>query len=78
MNVRFFTPRLIRDADKLDNCRVKLVDDLETFMGASAEEIGENGDISVGKRRSAGRTQYPLFGPGDADGLLGVIPGLFL
>lgn len=32
--------RLIRDADKLDNCRVKLVDDLETFVGAPAEEIG--------------------------------------
>ena len=32
--------KLIRDADKLDNCRVKLVDDLETFMGAPAEEIG--------------------------------------
>ena len=32
--------KLIRDADKLDNCRVKLVDDLETFMGAPAEKIG--------------------------------------
>lgn len=32
--------RLIRDADKLDNCRVKLEDALETFMGVSAEEIG--------------------------------------
>lgn len=32
--------RLIRDADKLDNCRVKLKDPLETFMGASAEQIG--------------------------------------
>lgn len=32
--------KLIRDADKLDNCRVKLVDDLETFMGAPADEIG--------------------------------------
>lgn len=32
--------RLIRDADKLDNCRVKLKDDLQVFMGASAEEIG--------------------------------------
>ena len=32
--------RIIRDADKLDNCRVKLVDDLETFMGAGADEIG--------------------------------------
>lgn len=32
--------RMIRDADKLDNCRVKLEDRLETFMGATAEEIG--------------------------------------
>lgn len=32
--------RLIRDADKLDNCRVKLQDDLLVFMGASEEEIG--------------------------------------
>lgn len=33
--------RIIRDADKLDNCRVKLVDDFETFMGVSAEETGK-------------------------------------
>ncbi|MEY8494030.1 HD domain-containing protein [Lachnospiraceae bacterium 29-91] len=32
--------RLIRDADKLDNCRVKLTDATETFLGASPEEIG--------------------------------------
>lgn len=32
--------RLIRDADKLDNCRVKLVDDFEAFLEASAEETG--------------------------------------
>ena len=32
--------RIIRDADKLDNCRVKLEDPLETFMGADAAEIG--------------------------------------
>lgn len=32
--------RLIRDADKLDNCRVKLEDPLETFAGGTAEEIG--------------------------------------
>ena len=37
--------KLIRDADKLDNCRVKLEDALETFMNASAEEIGAQ-DIS--------------------------------
>lgn len=32
--------RIIRDADKLDNCRVKLTDDLVTFMGADAGKIG--------------------------------------
>ena len=32
--------RLIRDADKLDNCRVKLEDDLLVFMGMSGEDIG--------------------------------------
>ena len=32
--------RLIRDADKLDNCRVKLEDDLPVFMGMSDEDIG--------------------------------------
>lgn len=32
--------RLIRDADKLDNYRVKLEDDLLVFMGTSGEEIG--------------------------------------
>ncbi len=31
--------RIIRDADKLDNCRVKLEDDFETFLGAPAEEV---------------------------------------
>lgn len=33
--------RLIRDADKLDNCRVKLSDSIQTILGASAEAIGE-------------------------------------
>lgn len=33
--------RIIRDADKLDNCRVKLEDPVETFMGALAEEVGK-------------------------------------
>ena len=32
--------KIIRDADKLDNCRVKLEDRLETFMDTSAEETG--------------------------------------
>lgn len=34
--------QLIRDADKLDNCRVKLEERLETFMNASPEEIGSS------------------------------------
>lgn len=37
--------KLIRDADKLDNCRVKLTDDPETFMGTAADAIGMQ-DIS--------------------------------
>lgn len=32
--------RLIRDADKLDNCRVKLVDDMKVLLGMDAEEVG--------------------------------------
>ena len=32
--------RLIRDADKLDNCRVKLEEALQTMLGTSEEEVG--------------------------------------
>lgn len=32
--------RIIRDADKLDNCRVKLADATETFLGASRKKSG--------------------------------------
>lgn len=32
--------RLIRDADKLDNCRVKLEDSIEVMLGCSAGEAG--------------------------------------
>lgn len=32
--------RLIRDADKLDNCRVKLTESLEVLLGCSAQEAG--------------------------------------
>ena len=32
--------RLIRDADKLDNCRVKLEESLEAMLGVPAEEAG--------------------------------------
>ena len=32
--------RIIRDADKLDNCRVKLEDSVEAMLGVSAEEVG--------------------------------------
>ena len=37
--------KLIRDADKLDNCRVKIEDSIETLLGVSAEEAGKS-DIS--------------------------------
>lgn len=33
--------KLIRDADKLDNCRVKLEDSIEVLLGKSAEEAGK-------------------------------------
>ena len=33
--------KLIRDADKLDNCRVKLEDSVETMLDVSAEEVGK-------------------------------------
>lgn len=33
--------RIIRDADKLDNCRVKLEDTVETILGVSAEDVGK-------------------------------------
>ena len=33
--------RLIRDADKLDNCRVKLVASIEAMLGVSEETAGE-------------------------------------
>ena len=33
--------RIIRDADKLNNCRVKLEDPIETMLGVSAEEVGK-------------------------------------
>ncbi|MDO4976862.1 MAG: HD domain-containing protein [Eubacteriales bacterium] len=32
--------RLIRDADKLDNCRVKLEESLDVLLGMTAEEVG--------------------------------------
>ena len=47
-----FHAKLIRDADKLDNCRVKLEDALETFVGAPAEVIGAQ-DISPKIREDA-------------------------
>ncbi|HJB83072.1 MAG TPA: HD domain-containing protein [Candidatus Mediterraneibacter intestinavium] len=51
--------KLIRDADKLDNCRVKLVDDLETFMGAPAAEVGaQRISPKVREDALAGRSIY--------------------
>ena len=44
--------RIIRDADKLDNCRVKLTDEFETFLEASAEEVS-NSEITPKVREDA-------------------------
>lgn len=33
--------KIIRDADKLDNCRVKIVDDVETILEVPAQKVGE-------------------------------------
>ena len=38
--------QLIRDADKLDNCRVKLEEPVEVLLGCTAEEVGRQ-DISA-------------------------------
>lgn len=40
-----FHALLIRDADKLDNCRVKLEDKIEVLLGCSGEDVG-NQEIS--------------------------------
>ena len=36
-----FHAKMIRDADKLDNCRVKLVDSVEAMIGVPKEQAGE-------------------------------------
>ena len=33
--------KLIRDADKLDNCRVKLEESMETLLGVDEKGVGE-------------------------------------
>lgn len=38
--------KIIRDADKLDNCRVKIADAVETILEVPAEEVGKE-DISA-------------------------------
>ena len=35
--------KIIRDADKLDNCRVKIIDSVETILGVPAQEAGKEG-----------------------------------
>lgn len=50
---------IIRDADKLDNCRVKLEDKIEILLGCAAEEAGRQ-EISpeVWKECTAGRSVH--------------------
>lgn len=51
--------RLIRDADKLDNCRVKLEEAMETLLGVSETEAGK-GLISPGVWQSCMRYESIL------------------
>ncbi|MDD7391083.1 MAG: HD domain-containing protein [Lachnospiraceae bacterium] len=51
--------RLIRDADKLDNCRVKLEDSIEVLLNKTAEEVGrETISDKVFETVCAGRSIY--------------------
>ena len=67
--------RLIRDADKLDNCRVKLEDAMETLLDLSADEVGKFTESTCrcicGKMHLFQRQENP-------DGLLGFLCGIFL
>ena len=40
--LNFFSGDIL-DADKLDNCRVKIIDSVETILGVSAQEAGKEG-----------------------------------
>ena len=40
-DVELLHSKIIRDADKLDNCRVKLEDAIETMLEVSKEEVGK-------------------------------------
>lgn len=62
--------KAIRDADKLDNCRVKLEDSIETILDVSKEEVGRQ-EISekVYQDCMAGKSVFSP--PENKDGLLG-------
>ena len=50
--------RLIRDADKLDNCRVKLEASVEAMLGVSEKDAGE-GLIWIWMKRQWAQAPYP-------------------
>ena len=64
--------RLIRDADKLDNCRVKLEESLEAMLGVPAEEAGA-GLISPNVWEACMRRESVLSRPKDTGRLLGIL-----
>ena len=62
--------KIIRDADKLDNCRVKLVDAVETII-AGGDKPGSAGTVY---EKGIG----PVVHKEDEDGLLAFLSGIFL
>ena len=70
--------QLIRDADKLDNCRVKLEEPVEVLLGCTAEEVGQQ-DISPEVwEECLAHTSVHSEKRQDEDGLLGVLCGILL
>lgn len=67
--------RLIQGADKLDNCRVKLEETMETLLDMDEATVGAS-PISEKVWASCLAGEIRAFcGPRIGDGLLGVIPG---
>ena len=65
------------DADKLDNCRVKLEEPVEVLLGCTAEEVGTAGYFGGSLGGMSGPYIRTSGEAEDKDGLLGVLCGVF-
>ena len=67
--------KIIRDADKLDNCRVKLEDDGSggNFYGGNGRRGRAYGDQSRSHGTISKKGVHSVFSSGDEDGLLGFL-----